>query len=265
MTGAGLECDNTGLTPFSLNGKTALVTGASRGIGLAIAKAMRDAGAQVILAARSKEKLESLAVELSGRALELDLGSSKSIRQAAAEAGAVDILVNCAGINIRRKFEDYTREQYDQILQTNVHGLFELTQLVGRGMIERGRGGKIINIGSLATIHGLPWLSVYTLSKGAVGQLTKALAAEWARHNIQVNCIAPGFILTDLNRAMWQSEDMAAWRKGIQANDRMGDATDVAPLAVFLAAPGSDFITGQVISVDGGASTTMKWPFTPPE
>lgn len=241
------------------------MTGASRGIGLAIARAMREAGADLILAARSKDKLEELASELGGRALELDLESSESIQSAADAAGPVDILVNVAGTNIRRKFEDYTREQYDKILQTNLHGLVELTQLVGKAMIARGRGGKIINIGSLATLHGLPWLSVYTLSKGAVGQLTKALAAEWARHGIQVNCIAPGFILTDLNRAMWQADDMAEWRKGIQANDRMGAAEDVAPLAVFLAAPGSDFITGQVISVDGGASTTMKWPFTPPE
>ena len=253
------------MTPFSLNGKTALVTGASRGIGLAIARAMHEAGANLILAARSKDKLDVLAAELGARALELDLENSDSIQRAAREVGDIDILVNVAGINIRRKFEDYTREQYDKILQTNVHGLVELTQLVGKAMIVRGHGGKIINIGSLATHHGLPWLSVYTLTKGAVGQLTKALAAEWARHNIQVNCIAPGFILTDLNRAMWQADDMAEWRKGIQANDRMGDATDVAPLAVFLAAPGSDFITGQVISVDGGASTTMKWPFTPPE
>ncbi len=130
---------------------------------------MRDAGAEVILAARSKDKLEALAAEIGARALELDVESSESIQRAAAEAGEVDILVNVAGTNIRKKFEDYTREQYDKILQTNVHGLVELTQAVGKGMIARGRGGKIINIGSLTTLHGLPWVSVYALSKGAVG------------------------------------------------------------------------------------------------
>jgi gluconate 5-dehydrogenase len=131
-------------------------------------------------------------------------------------------------------------------------------------MIERGKGGKIINIGSLTTFVGLPFVSVYAMTKGAVGQLTKALAAEWAEHNIQVNCIAPGFILTDLNRDMWQVAEMDRWRKGMQAIDRLGKPEDLGPLAVFLASPGSDYITGQVIAVDGGATTTAKWPVPPP-
>ena len=252
------------MNPFSLAGKTALITGASRGIGLAIARGMRDAGAEVVLAARSKDKLEVLAAELGGRAVELDMTSSESIRRCAEEAGDVDILANVAGMNIRGRAEEYTAEQYDRIMQTNLHGLFELTQLVGKRMIARGQGGKIVNIGSLTTFTGLPWLSVYSMTKGAVGQLTKALAAEWACHNIRVNCIAPGFILTDLNRAMWQSDEMAKWRMGMQAIDRLGKPEDIAPLAVFLAAPGSDYITGQVIAVDGGASTTAKWPTPSP-
>jgi len=252
------------VNPFSLAGKTALVTGASRGIGLAIARAMREAGAEVVLAARTKDKLEAIAAEIGGRALELDVADSNSISRAAAEAGDIDILANVAGMNIRGRAEDYTREQYDKIMQTNLHGLFELTQVIGRGMIARGKGGKIINIGSFTTFTGIPWVSVYAMTKGAVGQLTKVLAAEWACHEIQVNCIAPGFILTDLNRAMWQSEAMNTWRKGIQAIDRIGSPEDVAPLAVFLAAPGSNYITGQVIAVDGGATTTAKWPVDSP-
>ena len=252
------------MNPFSLAGKTALVTGASRGIGLAIARAMREAGAEVVLAARTKDKLEAIAAEIGGRALELDVADSNSISRAAAEAGDIDILANVAGMNIRGRAEDYTREQYDKIMQTNLHGLFELTQVIGRGMIARGKGGKIINIGSFTTFTGIPWVSVYAMTKGAVGQLTKVLAAEWACHEIQVNCIAPGFILTDLNRAMWQSEAMNTWRKGIQAIDRIGSPEDVAPLAVFLAAPGSNYITGQVIAVDGGATTTAKWPVDSP-
>jgi gluconate 5-dehydrogenase len=252
------------LNPFSLTGKTALIAGASRGIGLAIARGMHAAGAKVILAARSKDKLEALAAEMDGRAIELDMMSSDSIRRAADEAGDVDILANVAGTNLRKRFEDYTPEQYNFIMQTNLHGLAELTQLVGKRMIARGKGGKIINIGSFTTFTGLPYVSVYAMTKGAVGQLTKVLAAEWAPHNIQVNCIAPGFILTDLNRAMWQSEAMDEWRKGIQANDRLGTPEDIAPTAVFLAAPGSDYITGQVIAVDGGATTTAKWPVPSP-
>ncbi|MGD1068517.1 MAG: SDR family oxidoreductase [Bryobacteraceae bacterium] len=255
------------MNPFSLEGKTALVTGASRGIGLAIARSMRAAGANLILAARSKDKLDQLAREMNGRAIELDMMSSDSIRRAAAESfegGGVDILANVAGMNIRRRFESYQREEYDRIMQTNLHGLAEFTQLVGARMIERGKGGKIINIGSFTTFVGLPYVSVYAMTKGAVGQLTKSLAAEWAQYNIQVNCIAPGFILTDLNRDMWQSAEMDQWRKGAQAIDRLGKPEDLGPVAVFLASPGADYITGQVIAVDGGATTTRKWPVPPP-
>ncbi|MBM3776059.1 MAG: SDR family oxidoreductase, partial [Acidobacteria bacterium] len=175
----------------------------------------------------------------------------------------VDILVNVSGTNIRKRFETYTREEYDYLLSTNLHGIFELTQKVGARMLARGRGGKIIMIGSMMSLLGLPYLTVYAVSKGGLAQLTRALAAEWGSHNIQVNCIAPGFILTDLNRFMWQDPKMEAWRKSAQANPRMGTPEDVAPLAVFLSGPGSDYITGQVICVDGGYSTTDVWPFGP--
>jgi gluconate 5-dehydrogenase len=253
------------LNPFSLEGKTALIAGASRGIGLAIARGMHDAGAGVILAARSKDKLDSLAKELNGRAVEMDMKDPASVRRAADEAGDVDILVNVAGTNLRRRFEDYPDEDYEHVMHTNLHGIVKLTQIVGRGMIERGRGGKVISVGSLLTLVGLPYMSVYAITKGAIGQLSKSLAAEWAQFNIQVNCIAPGFILTDLNRDMWKPEEMAVWRKGVQANDNLGAPEDVAPLAVFLASPGANYITGQVIAVDGGYSTTAKWPFLAPQ
>ena len=252
-------------TIFSLSGKTALVAGASRGIGLAIAQALATAGATTILAARSLDKLEAHAQELpNARALRLDFASSESIRAAAESAGPVDILVNVAGTNLRKRFEQYTREEYDRILQTNLHGIFELTQLVGAKMVARGAGGKIVNIGSLMSLLGLPYLSVYAISKGGLAQLTKVLAAEWGRHNIQVNCIAPGFIITDLNRDMWQAPEMATWLRRVQANPRLGAPEDVAPLAVFLASRGADYITGQVIAVDGGYSTTAVWPHEPP-
>jgi len=253
---------------FSLAGRTALVAGASRGIGLAIARAMAAAGARAILAARSMEKLEQEAAVLraaghDARALHLDFTAAESIRAAAEAASDADILVNVSGTNIRKPFSDYTRQEYDFVLQTNLHGIVELTQRVGARMIERGHGGKVIMIGSLMSLLGLPYLSVYAISKGALGQLTKVLAAEWGKHNIQVNCIAPGFILTDLNRAMWQQERMTEWRQGVQANPRMGTVDDVAPLAVFLAGRGSDYITGQIIPVDGGYTTTAVWPFEP--
>jgi gluconate 5-dehydrogenase len=128
-------------------------------------------------------------------------------------------------------------------------------------MIARGKGGKVIQIGSMMSLLGLPYLSVYAISKGGLAQLTKVLAAEWGRYNIQVNCIAPGFIVTDLNRDMWKQEKMVAWLKGNQANPNLGTPDDVAPLAVFLAGRGGDYITGQIIAVDGGYSTTSVWPF----
>lgn len=254
------------MTAFSLAGKRALVAGASRGIGLAIAKAAAEAGAEVILAARSLDALEKEAAALrdagyAASALSLDMMDEASIEKAARSAGAVDILVNVSGTNVRKPFANYTREEYDRILQTNLHGLVSLTQKVGAAMVERGAGGKIINIGSLTSGLGLPYLTPYAITKSGIAGMTRVLAAEWGRHNIQVNCIAPGFILTDLNRAMWQAPEMAAWLKGAQSNPRMGTPEDIAPLAVFLASPGSDYITGQTIYVDGGYSTTAIWPF----
>jgi gluconate 5-dehydrogenase len=256
------------MSVFSLKGKTALVAGASRGIGLAIAKALAAEGAHTILAARSMDALEINAAALreqgcSASAAYLDVTQSDSIRALAESIEAPDILVNVSGANLRKQFEKYTKEEYERILQTNLHGIVELTQLLGAKMVARGRGGKVVNIGSLMSLLGLPYLSVYAITKGALAQLTKVLAAEWGRHNIQVNCIAPGFILTDLNRAMWQEGYMRDWLKGAQANPRMGTPEDIAPLAVFLSGAGSDYITGQVIAVDGGYSTTAVWPFEP--
>jgi gluconate 5-dehydrogenase len=251
-----------------LKGKTVVVAGASRGIGLACARSLAAEGANTIMAARSMESLEQHAAELrsQGLAVEarfLDVAENRSIQDFAASLPPVDVLINVAGTNIRKPFTEFSADEYERIMRTNLHGIVELTQAVGGGMIKRGNGGKVVLIGSLTSFLGLPYISVYAMTKSAVAGLTRSLAAEWGAHNIQVNCIAPGFILTDLNRAMWQSEEMTTWLKGNQSSDRLGTPEDIAPLAVFLSGPGSDYITGQVIAVDGGFSTTARWPFEP--
>lgn len=253
---------------FSLSGRKALVAGASRGIGLAIAKALAAQGAHTVLASRSTDVLAIEVRKLrqagqSAEALALDITDNDSIDSAAEGCADADILVNVAGTNVRRRFEDYSAEEYERIMRTNLHGIVRLTRLVGKSMVERGKGGRIVNIGSLMSVLGLPYLSVYAMTKSALAGLTRVLAAEWAHADIQVNCIAPGFILTDLNRDMWRPDFMKEWLGSVQANPRLGTPDDIAGLAAFLASPAASYITGQVIASDGGYTTTAKWPFEP--
>jgi len=254
--------------PFSLEGKRALVVGASRGIGLAIAQAMARAGAHTILAARSKDALEKAAAALSAEGCKaevgiVDTGSTDSVRALVAATGDVDIVAGVSGSNIRKHFADFTEEEYERLMSVNLKGLFVLAQETGRRMVARGRGGKMIFIGSLTSGFGIPHVGVYNLTKSAIAGMARSLAAEYGKHDIQVNCIAPGFIVTDLNREVWTRQDMNDWLKSVQAMPRTGKPEEIASLALFLASAGSSYITGQTIYVDGGFSTTTNWPFQP--
>ena len=255
-----------GLDVFSLDGKTAFVSGASRGIGLAIGRSLAEAGAHVILGARSSNVLKERCAEfreagLAADYVVYDARDPASVAETTAAMPPLDVLVAVQGTNIRKPFLDYTAEEYDTIMGLNLHSVVDVIRRVGSRMIERDTGGKIITIGSLVVHIGTPNVSVYAATKGALASLTKVLAAEWAPHNIQVNCIIPGMILTPLNRGMWESEELREWLKGVQANPRLGTPEDIGPLAVYLASRASDYVTGQLIAVDGGYTTTKMWPF----
>ena len=248
---------------LSLAGRTALVTGASRGIGRAIALALADAGAGVACAARAWDQIESTAatIEAAGgraRALELDVTSAEQVRASveAAEValGPIDILVNNAGVTLDKPTLDVSDDEWDRVLTTNLTSMFRCARAVAPGMIARGRG-KIINLGSMYGVLGVPRYAAYCASKAAVGGLTRSLAAEWARHGIQVNCLAPGYVNTDIPRAAMADPKIRERFLGKIPARRIGEPEEVATLAVYLASAASDFMTGQTVYLDGGQTT----------
>lgn len=250
---------------FSLAGRVALVTGAGRGIGRAIALALGAAGATVACAARSLEQVEAAAAEIAAaggraRALRLDVTRGDQIAAAVDEVGAalgpVDVLINNAGFTLEKKTLEVTDEDWDAVLVTNLTSMFRCARAVAPGMIRLGRG-KIINIGSMYGIIGVPRFAAYCASKAAVDGLTRSLAAEWARHGIQVNCLAPGYMNTDISRAAMADETKRAQMLSRVPARRIGEPAEAGALAVYLASPASDFMTGQTVYLDGGQ--TIAW------
>jgi len=250
---------------FSLAGRVALVTGAGRGIGRAIAVALGAAGAAVACAARSRDQVDSAAAEITAaggraRAVRVDVTRPEQIaagvEEAAAALGPVDVLVNNAGITLDKKTVEVTDEDWDAVLATNLTAMFRCARAVAPGMIRLERG-KIINIGSMYGIIGVPRYAAYCASKAAVDGLTRSLAVEWARHGIQVNCLAPGYMNTDIPRAALADERTRALFLSKIPARRIGEPEEVGALAVYLASPASDFMTGQTVYLDGGQ--TMAW------
>ena len=254
------------MNPFTVEGKLAMVTGATRGIGLGAARALAQAGADVVLVGRDEAELESAAEELRLLKKEVHVapydllqtrGIAEWFEEGCSAFGTPEILVNSAGISRRGAAMDLSLDDWNDVMAVNATAVFELSRTFARRLIREGRGGRIINIASLMTAAARPGTSPYTASKGAVGQLTKVLAVEWARNGILVNAIAPGYIDTDLNKSLVADPAFDKWVKGRCPLGRWGSPEDIAWPIVFLASPAANFITGQVIFVDGGWLATF--------
>ena len=252
------------MTPFDLKGKAALVTGGNGGIGLGMAKGLAQAGASIAVAGRDDEKnasaiaaLKSLGV--TAIAVKVDLQDENSTRamveEAAQKLGRLDILVNNAGISIRKAPQDYTLAEWHQVMDTNLTSAFVASQ-AAYPHLKRGGRGKVVNIGSMMSIFGGGYLAPYGASKGAIVQLTRSLATAWAKDNIQVNAVLPGWIDTALTRrAREELEGLDERALSRTPAGRWGEPADLAGVAVFLCSAASDFVTGTAIPVDGGYSS----------
>jgi NAD(P)-dependent dehydrogenase (short-subunit alcohol dehydrogenase family) len=246
-----------------LSNRVALVTGGGRGIGAAIARRMAQEGADVGLVSRTLSELEQQAEWIrqhTGRRVLIQTGDvsqpedvRRTVQAALNTFGKIDILVNCAGISVAGASEELPFERWKKCLNVNLDGTFLYCQEVGRHMIERGEGGKIINITSVVAHAAIPARAAYAASKGGVKQLTQNLAVEWGKHNIQVNAITPGYIYTEIFRRFVEQgvHDPAKLEARIPAG-RMGRIEDIAGPAVFLASSDSDYVTGTTLIVDGG-------------
>ncbi|MET0851339.1 MAG: 3-oxoacyl-ACP reductase FabG [Candidatus Rokuibacteriota bacterium] len=248
-----------------LAGRVALVTGTSRGLGRAIAQALAGAGAAVACTARVAGQAEATAAairEAGGRAAALPLDvtrvgdADRAVRRATDELGPVDVLVNNAGITLDKRSVDVTDEEWDRVVATNLTAMFRCARAVAPGMIALGRG-KIINVGSMYGRLGVPRYAAYCATKAGIDGLTRSLAAEWARHGIQVNCLAPGYMDTDIPRAAMADEKTRNLFLSRVPARRIGAPEETGALAVYLASPASDFMTGQTVYLDGGQ--TMAW------
>lgn len=248
---------------FSLKDKVVHVSGGSRGIGRAIGEACVQAGARVVLSARNEATLQA-----SGLDYEVcDIADAHQIERCVGNIlqrfGRMDVLFNVAGVNFRHAAETFPEDKLDMILGVNLRGNFLMASACGRAMIAR-KQGKVINVASLQTHWSTTGVSPYAATKGAIGSLTRALAVEWAEHNVQVNAIAPGLIRTDLNKTLWEDPGILNWALDRTPARRLGQPCDLVGTAIFLASGASDFMTGQVLYVDGGLTAGSRWPLKVP-
>jgi gluconate 5-dehydrogenase len=250
---------------FDLSGRLTLVTGSSDGIGLALATGLGKAGAQIVLNGRDAAKLEAARERLaaqgvSAKTSRFDVADRQAVFDAVqrieSDGGAIEVLVNNAGIQRRGSFETFPDETWREITAINIDGVFHVAQAVGRRMVERKRG-RIINICSVASELGRATIVPYAMTKGALRQMTRGLSAEWARHNIQINAIAPGYIRTPLNRALMDDEKFSAWVSARTPAGRWAEPEELVGAAIFLASDAASYVNGHVLYVDGGLSTSV--------
>ena len=253
---------------FDQRDKVVLVSGGSRGIGEAIARGFAERNAHVVITSRDAASLVEAVtrVDVGAGAVKgvvCDVADRAAIADGVAQAmdthGRIDTLVNCAGINIRKPAIDYTPDEFDAILGTNLRGAFHMSQAVGKLMIDAGKGSQI-NIDSLSTHVPLYRVVPYSMGKTAMSAMTKGLALEWGQFGVRVNALAPGFILTELTEKLWAKPKMQSWNNVVAPLRRLGTPEDMIGTALFLASEASAFMTGQVLRVDGGVSAGMRWP-----
>lgn len=253
------------MTLFDLTGRRALITGASMGIGYALAQGLAEAGAEVVLNARNAERLDQAAETLRQTGAKVSTLSFDVTDHAAAKTAVdgmeaagqpIDILINNAGIQHRAPLQDFPHEEFERLLTTNVTSVFNVGQAVARHMIARGRG-KIINIASVQTALARPGIAPYTATKGAVGNLTKGMATDWAPLGLNVNAIAPGYFDTPLNAALVSNPEFSAWLEKRTPAGRWGQLPELVGAAVFLASDASSFVNGHTLFVDGGISACL--------
>jgi gluconate 5-dehydrogenase len=250
---------------FDLTGKTALVTGSSRGLGFAMAKGLAEAGARVVLNGVSAGHLAAAHAELraaghDSRAARFDVTDEAAVVAAfegfEREGIAVDILINNAGINIRRPIVDMPTADWRRIIETNLTSAFVVGREAAKRMLPR-KAGKIVNIGSLLSSAGRATVAPYAAAKGGIKLLTQTMAAEWAQHGLQANAIGPGYMRTDLNQPLMDDPAFDAWVKARTPARSWGEPRELVGAAVFLSSPASDFVNGQILYVDGGLLAVM--------
>lgn len=246
---------------FDLTGRTALITGSSRGIGLSLAQGLGEAGATVVINSRQPQAVEAAVAQLrdqglAARGAAFDVADPASVDAAFEsfdrEGLAIDILINNAGIQHRQPMLDVSLEDWNRVINTNLTAAFLVGRAAARRMIARGQGGKIVNIGSLTSEAARATVAPYTVAKGGIKMLSRAMAAEWAQHNIQANSIGPGYILTDMNEALVNNPSFDAWVKASNPAQRWGRPDELVGTAVYLASGASNYVNGQIIYVDGG-------------